>query len=84
MPIPLNQIKSEVEKILREEVSSESTNLYDLGLIDSFGAVALITDLEKVFKTKVNILEFADEKSFSLSKITDIFSAALDKGIVKK
>jgi acyl carrier protein len=53
-------------------------SLLELGLIDSFGVIEIITYLEKKYKIKINDNEITKEKFGSLNKMSKLVSEKIE------
>ena len=53
-------------------------NFFEIGLIDSFGVIELIAELEEEFKITFDQLDFQDRRFSSINGLTIIVSAKFD------
>ena len=59
----------------------KKTNLFDVGMLDSFSYLELITDIEKKFKIKFSEKEMYNKKNGNLDYILKLILKKLDKNV---
>jgi acyl carrier protein len=59
----------------------KKTNLFDVGMLDSFSYLELITDIEKKFKIKFSEKEMYSKKNGNLDYILKLILKKLDKNV---
>ena len=59
----------------------KKTNLFDVGMLDSFSYLELITDIEKKFKIKFSDKEMYSKKNGNLDYILKLILKKLDKNV---
>jgi acyl carrier protein len=75
----IEEIETKVNQFLNQHMllsldnleSFRNTNLFDAGLIDSFGLVELVSFLEKTFCIKIEDSDIADMSLVSIQNIVD-------------
>jgi acyl carrier protein len=61
-----------IAKIVKEKKFPYDTSLVELGLMDSFGVIEVITYLEKKYKISINDDEITKEKFGSFNKMAKL------------
>jgi acyl carrier protein len=59
----------------------KKTNLFEVGMLDSFSYLELITDIEKKFKIKFSDKEMYSKKNGNLDYILKLILKKLDKNV---
>jgi len=66
-----NKIKKHLETETKKEINDFSTNLIDLGFVDSFGMIKLITFIETEFKVIADVDAMTEESFTSIKNLAE-------------
>ena len=79
-------IKSEIIKYLRlgnpmlkKKIIPMNKSLLEIGYLDSYGVIELVTFVEKNFKVQINDNELTKEKFGSINKMVNLIEIKLNK-----
>ena len=79
-------IKSEIIKYLRlgnpmlkKKIIPMNKSLLEIGYLDSYGVIELVTFIEKNFKIQINDNELTKEKFGSINKMVSLIEIKLNK-----
>jgi acyl carrier protein len=72
-------VRKAVAALAKEAVPADDESLFETGVIDSFGLLDLVQNLEQSFGVKVPDADLSPRKFDNIDKIVDYFDARSDK-----